>query len=432
MNEQPHSIEAEERVLGSLIIDPEAYLKVAKPLNVEDFYLQKNAWIYDVVQTLKQSGRAVDFGTLCDELERRNQLDDLGGAAYITDLITVVPSALHVEDYADTVIKKAARRRLIATASRIAQWAYQNDLEVEEAQARAEAAVLDARRGTGGLITSDEMARDLWEKVENWQANPTEIRGLPTGLDPLDKMLGGMSPGLYLLAARPSVGKTAIALQVAANVARRGLKTLYFTLEMSVEQLAMRLASSLAEIEWDRVKRGVATSDELGDLAEGLGEISEWPFSIHRGAVTAGDIRAIAQREGLRGEVGLVVVDYLSLMSAAKEESTRNLELGAISRGLLLAAQDLAIPILALHQLNRGVENRQNKRPLMSDLRESGRLEEDADVILMLYREGYYNPDHEDANIMEIWVRKNRLGGPSGIRAEMFWHGELMRLENLA
>jgi replicative DNA helicase len=428
---QPHNIEAEESVLGALLIDPLAYANVATILEPDDFYLQKNAWIYEAMRNLHNRGVQVDPTTICDELERHERLEPVGGSAYVTGLIAVAPNALHAKEYAQIVSVKASRRRLLNAASEVAMLAYNEELGIDETQARAETAILDARRNTGGLVTASEGARGLWDDIEDWQENPAEIRGLSTGLTPLDKTIGGLEAGLYVLAARPSIGKTAMGLQIASNVAQRGRKVIFFTLEMSVKKLYERLASSLAKVSLDRVRRGKASSEELQALAQELGEFSECQFMIHTGVVTAGDIRAIVQRESLRDEVALVVVDYLGLMASAKRAETRNLELGAIARSLLLAANDLDVPIIAIHQLNRSVEMRADKRPLLSDLRESGQIEEHADVVLMLYREGYYNPDSELANVMEVWVRKNRLGGPADRRCDMYWHGEYMRCEPL-
>jgi replicative DNA helicase len=432
MKQQPCNLEAEKSVLGALLIDPSACATVAPILEPSDFYLQKNSWVYEAIRDLHRHGRPLDLTTIADEIERRGRLEDIGGIAYLTGLTTVTPSALHAEEYARIVGEKASRRRLLQAASEVAKLAYNEDLGIDETQTRAETAVLDARRDTGSLVKADELADDLWRDIEEWQNNPAEIRGLSTGLTPLDKTIGGLEPGLYVLAARTSMGKTALALQIASNVAQRGRKVIYFTLEMDEKQLSRRLTSSVAGISLDQVKRGQAAPEELKKLSVAVAEFSEWKFMIQPGIVTAGDIRAIVQRESLRDKVELVVVDYLGLMASTKRTETRNLELGEITRGLLLAAKDLEVPIIALHQLNRSVEKRSDKTPLLSDLRESGQIEEHADAVLMLYREGYYNPESESANVMQVWIRKNRLGGPAGRVCELYWHGEYMRCEPLA
>jgi len=423
--ERPNAREAEKALIGALLINPAAYATVAPIVDAADFYLGKARFVYEAIEALKEAGEVPDVVTIADELERRGRLEEIGGVAYLAELEVNVPTALHAGQYARRVVAAAQRRGLLDAASEIAKVAYNEGAEIEEAQAQAEAAVLDTRRDGSRTVTAAQVFGDLYEA--EWADH-----GLPTGIDALDKMLGGLEAGLYLLAARPSMGKTAMALQIAANLLKRGQKVVVFTLEMGAQQLALRMACSEARVELNRVKRDIAIDQELGKVTEAIGTGATWPLVIHTGTVTAGDIRAVVQRETMRGaEVGLVVVDYLGLMAAAKQAETRNLELGAISRGLLLAAKDLDVPILALHQLNRGVDSRSERRPVLSDLRESGRLEEDADVVLMLYRDGYYWPDSERANVMEIWVRKNRLGGPAGVRCEMYWHGEYMRLEPL-
>ena len=428
MNGQPpFSVKAEEALVGSVLIDPSAYEEVAPLVEADDIYLQKVRMVWQAVEALKERGDAPDYVTVNDELERREKLEEMGGAAYVTHLLEVVPSALHAKEYARQVASDAQRRRLIQAASDVAKAAYDERLDVQEAQSRAESAVLDTRRNGSRTVTAEQVFGELYEDVSAWAENPAEARGLLTGLTPLDKMLGGMEPGLYLLAARPSLGKTAMALQIAANVAKAGHKVVIFTLEMGKRQLALRLACSEAGVVMDKVKRGVASRDELKRVMDAIGELHEWPLVMHTGTVTVGDVRAVTQRETMTDEVGLVVVDYLGLMAASKRVENRNLELGSISRGLKLTGDDLQVPVLSIHQLNRSVENRQDKRPMLSDLRESGRLEEDADVVLMLYRDGYYYPESERKNVMEIWVRKNRLGGPSGRRCEMFWQGRYMR-----
>jgi replicative DNA helicase len=431
-NTQPHNIESEEALLGALLIDPAAYITVAANLQADDFYRQKNRYIWEAIDVLKQRGDSVDHVTVSDELEKRGRLEEIGGAAYLTHLLGSVGSVMSAKTYAESIRSASVRRQLIRAASGIAKLAYDEEIEAEEAQAKAEGLLLGSRRDGSGTVELADLMPELYEDVTYWREHPGEPRGLLTGLNALDKMLGGLKSGLYLLAARPSLGKTSVALQVASNVARRGQKVIIFTLEMSEEQIRNRLTFSEARLTQQQVESGETTEEEHTRLIKAMGEVADWPIVIHEGTVTAGDIRAVTQRETMRGgDVGLVIVDYLGLMAASKQADTRNLELGAISRGLLLAAKDLDTPILAVHQLNRSVDNRADKRPMLSDLRESGRLEEDADVVLMLYRDGYYYPESERADIMEIWVRKNRLGGPAGERCEMYWRGRYMRCEPL-
>ena len=431
----PHNIDAEEAVLGSLLIDPSmAYVAVVDILEPDHFFVQKNVWVYEAIQTLNRKGVTPDFVTLCDELERQERLEAIGGAAYLTGLINTVPSALRVADYARIVRDDAIRRRLINAASEVAQLAYDEGRELDVVQRQAETAVLNTRVDGDGDHEIYDLVRKVYDTAEERMQNPTDIPGLPTGIPALDKMLGGLNPGLYLLAARPSMGKTAIALQIASSVAAARHPVMFFTLEMSPQQITQRIVCSWAGVSQLALERGQLDTEAFGRFAEAAAEVSEWPLSVHTRNVTAGSVRAKAQRQQLQGDVSLVVVDYLGLMSDGSDGGTesRSLELGSIARNLLLVAKDLEVPILSIHQLNRSVENRSDKRPLLADLRGSGQLEEHADVVLMPYRDGYYYPGSERANIMEIWVRKNRLGGPSGTVCELFWQGEYMRCVPLA
>ena len=433
----PHNAEDEEAVLGSLMIDPAAYADVGPILAPPDFYAVKNGWVYDAIRTVVERGERVDIITLCDELERHKHLEDVGGAAHITELMSIVPSAFNAKQYARIVRDAAVRRSLLNAASEVAKAAHDTSVELEETLARAETAVLGVRRAAGKATDAKALMGHLHDLVTEWMNTPLaegQTRGLSTGIPPLDRALGGLEPGLYLVAARPSMGKTAFALQCAANIVERGQRVMFFSLEMSADQAGLRLACSRSRVELDQLKRGVATPEEHQRVLESLDVMGEWPLTIvHAGGnLRAGDVRARVQREQVRGEVAAVFVDGLWLMAASKNVENRNLELGSISRELKLAADALGVPVVAVHQLSRAVENRADKRPLLSDLRESGRLEEDADVVLMLYREGYYDPASLDANVAEVWVRKNRLGGPAGRCIKLFWLGKYMRFVELA
>lgn len=423
----PHDVEAEEAVLGSLLIDPElAFVVVEDSLRPEDFLIQKNAWVYEAIQKLNRAGIIPDYVTLADELERQERLESIGGAAYLGRLINSVPSALRVEAYAGIVREAANRRQLIKAASDVVKLAYDESLDIETVQRSAETAVLNTRPDLEGDHDIYDLVSAVNEDVAEQMAHPTDVPGLPTGIRALDRMLGGLEPGLYLLAARPSMGKTSVALQIASNVASSGERVKLFTLEMAPQKITKRLLCSWAGVSIEELNRGALEHDEYVRLVETAGVVSEWPLSIHTGNTTAGSVRAKIQREQLHGDVSLVVIDYLGLMSAPEKPETRNLELGAIARDLLLIANELEVPILAVHQLNRSVESRVDKRPMLSDLRESGQLEEHSDVVVMLYRDEYYYPDSERANIMEIWVRKNR-NGPAGVVCELFWQERYMR-----
>jgi replicative DNA helicase len=429
----PHNVEAEEAVLGSLLVDPKmAYVSIADILEPSYFFVQKHAWIYEAIQRLNRQGIVPDFVTLCDELERRERLERVGGAAYITHLIGAVPSALRVEAYAEIVRDAALRRRLIRAASQVVELAHDERRAIEDVQREAERAVLDARSEGQRDHAIYDLVTAVSDEVEERLENPAEVPGLSTGIRALDEMLGGMEPGLYILAARPSMGKTALALQIVSHVAAGGRRAMIFSLEMSGQQIAQRLIASRARVTQLDLRRGQLDQEERVRFFRASGEVSDWSLSIHTGNTTPGSVRAKVQRQQLQGEVALVVVDYLGLMKPNRDAETRNLELGHLARDLLLVTKELEVPILVLHQLNRGVESRSDKRPLLSDLRESGQLEEHADVVLMLYRDGYYHQESERADIMEVWVRKNRLSGPSDTLCELYWRGEYMRCASLS
>jgi len=425
-----YNVEAEEAVLGSLLIDPAAYTDVAPLLTSDDYYIRKNGWIHEAICTIVERGEQIDLVALCDELDRSGRLEETGGMAYLTHLMNVVPSALHATQYAGIVSEYGARRRLLDAATIAAKAAHDTDAHLDDVLARAEAAVLSVRRADSTGIAAAQLMDQLYDLVTDWMNNPLregEVRGLATGIGPLDRALGGLGQGLYLVAARPSMGKTALVLQIAANVASLGQRVVVFSLELDADEIGLRMACSRAHVPLDRLRRGEAEGEEYSKVIQAIGEISEWPLTIHSGgAPRASDVRAVVQRQQAHAGVALVIVDGLGLMESVKDAETRNLELGSISRDLKITANTLGVPIIAVHQLSRAVEQRADKRPLMSDLRESGRLEEDADVILMLYREGYYDATSPEANLAEVWIRKNRLGGPAGRAVQLYWMEELM------
>jgi replicative DNA helicase len=428
-----YSEDAEKSLIGALLIDPRAFIEVGPVVKSADFYIQKYAWIYEAVATIRENGGDADIVTISEALGDR--LGEIGGFATLSDLMNYVPSALHAVQYAEIVAERAQRRRLLAAASEIARLAHDDARSIADAQSAAEALLMSARGGDpGDVVDAAALFSLFYDQVAAWADDPDAARGLATGLQPLDALLGGIEAGLYLLASRTSGGKTALALQIAANVARRGDPVLVFSLEMSARQVVERLAVGETAISSRAFRAGLAGDDMLR-LADVAGRAAGWPLHlIGAGAFrTPGDVRAIIQRQTLReGAPSLIIIDYLGLMQSSAREETRNLELGAIARDLLLVAQETDTPVLAIHQLSRGVETRADKRPMLSDLRESGQLEEHADVVLMLYREGMYDPESPDANVLEIWLRKNRLTGPAGACARMYWDAKTARAKRLS
>ena len=415
----PQSIEAEEAVLGALLIDPDAVIRLATILRPEDFYREKHGWIYDAMLTLHERREPVDFLTVCDELERRGVLDEVGGAAFITTLINAVPTSIHAEHYAHIVERTATRRRLIGAAGQIAALAYQEADDVEEVVDHAEQVLfgVSERRISRELVPVKQVLSEYYDRIEYLTRHRGELIGIPTGFVDLDKLLGGLQRSdMIILAARPSVGKTSLALSIAHNAAKEKYRkrVAFFSLEMSNEQVVQRLISAETGIDSQRLRRGEIEEAEWGrfmkatsDLAETLLFIDDTP------GISALELRTKARR--LHAEVGidLLVVDYLQLMRGDFRAENRVQEITAISRALKGLARELNVPLLALSQLSRGVESRTDKRPILSDLRESGALEQDADVVIFIYRDEMYNENTERKNIADIIVAKHR-SGPTG------------------
>ncbi|MFC2030318.1 replicative DNA helicase [Chloroflexota bacterium] len=420
----PQNTEAEEAVLGGLLIDPDAIIRVATIVRPEDFYREKHGWIYDAVQILHERREPVDFLTVCDELERRGRLNEVGGAAFITSLINAVPTSIHVEHYARIVERTGTRRRLIEAAGQIAGLAYQEADDVEEVVDHAEQILfgVSERRISRELVPIKVVLSEYYDRIEYLTRHRGEMIGIPTGFTDMDRLLGGLQRSdMVILAARPSVGKTSLALSIAHNASKKhGQRVAFFSLEMSNEQVVQRLISAETAIDSQRLRRGDIAEDEWGrfmkatsDLAEALFYIDDTP------GISALELRTKARR--LHAEVGidLLVVDYLQLMRGDFRSENRVQEISAISRALKGLARELNVPVLALSQLSRGVESRQDKRPILSDLRESGALEQDADVVIFIYRDEMYNENTERQNIADIIVAKHR-NGPTGTVALYF------------
>jgi replicative DNA helicase len=414
----PQNTEAEEAVLGGLLIDPDAIIRVATILRPEDFYREKHAWIYDAIQILHERREPVDFLTVCDELERRGQLKEVGGAAFITSLINAVPTSIHVEHYARIVERTATRRRLLDAAGQIAALAYQEADDVEEVVDHAEQILfgVSERRIARELVPIKVVLSEYYDRIEYLTRHKGEMIGIPTGFSDIDRLLGGLQRSdMVILAARPSVGKTSLALSIAHSATKKyGQRVAFFSLEMSDEQVVQRLISAETAIDSQRLRRGDIAEDEWGRFMKATSDLAETLFYIDdTPSISALELRTKARR--LHAEVGidLLVVDYLQLMRGDYRSENRVQEISTISRSLKALARELNVPVLALSQLSRSVESRQDKRPILSDLRESGALEQDADVVIFIYRDEMYNENTERQNIADIMVSKHR-NGPTG------------------
>ena len=414
----PQNIEAEEAVLGGLLIDSDAIIRVSTVLKPEDFYREKNGWIFGAALALHERHEPIDFLTVCDELERKGQLDEVGGPAFLTGLINVVPTSIHIEHYATIVQRAAIRRRLIEAAGQIAALAYREEDDVDEVVDRAEQVVfaVSSARLSRSVVPLRSAVSDYYDRVEYLNKHKGQMIGLPTGFARLDEILGGMQRSdMLVLAARPSMGKTSLALNIAHTAAKKfGQRVLVFSLEMASEQVVERLTSAEAGIDSQRLRRGEIADDEWSRFITTTSSLSELAFFIDdTPAISVLEMRTKARR--LHAEVGLdlIVVDYLQLMRGEGRHENRQQEVSAISRGIKALARELNIPILALSQLSRGVEARSDKRPILSDLRESGSIEQDADVVLFIYRDEVYNENTERRGIADILVAKHRHG-PTG------------------
>ncbi len=430
----PHNVEAEEAILGSLLIDPEALFRVSPFLQGEDFYIQKNDWVYEAIFALHERREPIDFVTLCDELERREQLEEIGGIAYITRLINVVPSAIHVEAYGHIVEHAAIRRRLISTASQIAQLAYQEVEDIDQTIDQAEQALFSVsqRRITRDLAPIQDVIRRYYDRIEYLYAHRGEPLGVPTGFIDLDRLLGGLQRSDFVIvAARPSVGKTSLCLSFARNAARYGQHIAVFSLEMSAEQIVQRLVAAETGIDAQRLRLGDLREEEWPLFVQATGKLADLPIFIDdTPSISALQLRTKARRLHAEHGLDLILVDYLQLMTGDVRSENRVQEVSYISRSIKALARELDLPVVAASQLSRAVEQRSDKRPVLADLRESGSLEQDADVVMFIYRDELYHPETEKQHIADILVRKHR-NGPTGV-VQLFFRERLAQFLDAA
>ena len=431
----PNNVEAEEALLGSLLIDPEAIFEVAAFLRPRAFYREQNRWIYQAILDLNEARRPVDLITLTDELRRREQLDELGGEAYIIGLINTVPTSINAYSYGRIVEAAALRRRMIITASTIVNLAYEEDEDVSVVIDKAEQALFSVseERAVRDLVPVREIARNYLDRIEELHARGDEVIGVPTGFTDLDKILGGLNKSdLVIVAARPGMGKTALQLAIGQTAARRFSKRVaIFSLEMSAEQLVQRMIAAETRIDSQRLRRGDLQEHEWPIFYEAIGRISEALLFIDdTPSITPMQLRTKARRLYAEHGLDLIMIDYLQLMQGERSMSNRVQEISDISRGLKGLARELDVPVVAASQLSRAVEQRQDKRPQLSDLRDSGSIEQDADVVMFIYRDEYYNPDaSERPNIAEISIAKHR-NGPTAV-VDLYWYGQLATFRNL-
>ncbi len=437
----PHSIEAEQSVLGGLLLDNAAFDKIADLVGESDFYRDEHKRIYRQIRKLLERNKPVDVVTVAESLDLSGEGGETGGLAYLGELAANTPSAANIRRYAEIVRERAVLRQLVTAGDEIAGSAL-NPLGrdpkqlLDEAEARVFAIAEGGFRHQTGFQHINPLLTQVVDRIQELhdRDNPSDITGVPTGYHDLDSKTSGLQPGdLLIIAGRPSMGKTSLALNMAEYVAIEvGLPVAVFSMEMGGTQLAMRMLSSVGRLDAHRVRTGRLNDDEWSRLSFALGKMHEAPLYIDETpALNPIDLRARARRLHRQcGKLGMIVIDYLQLMSVSGQGENRATEISEISRSLKSLAKELNVPVVALSQLNRSLEQRPNKRPVMSDLRESGAIEQDADVIMFIYRDEVYNPDTPDKGSAEIIIGKQR-NGPIGM-TRLTFVGEYTRFENFA
>jgi replicative DNA helicase len=429
----PSDVMAEEAVLGSLIINPDSIHEIATFLQPKDFYRDGNQKIYEVIIELIEKNKGIDVITISHELRKRKYLEDIGGETYVIGLLNAPETSMNIQTYARGVKDFAIKREMVHAASSIANLGF-GDEDSELALDQAEQVIFGIR-GNLNKGTSDgsikEWAKIYMDEIEFMAQNEGEMSGLPTGFIDIDRMLGGLQRADYIVVgARPSMGKTALLLQIAMNNIKMGKKVGIFSLEMSANKLVERLISSNARIDSQRLRRADLEASEWNKFYKEIGELSEKGlFICDDMGLSVTQIKAKSRRWHARHGLDMVMIDYLQLIDEPNQQN-RNLELGAISRGIKGIGRELDIPTVVASQLSRATEQRGNKRPQLSDLRDSGTIEQDADIVAFLYRDEYYHPESSDRpNIAEVNIAKNR-NGPTFV-ADLYWHGQLAAFRNL-
>ena len=437
----PHSIEAESSVLGGLLLDNQAWDRVGDLLIDGDFYRYEHKLIYAAIGGLINSSKPADVITVFEHLQNSGHAEEVGGLSYLNSLAQYVPSASNIRRYAEIVRERGILRKLVTASDEIATNAFNTqgrpvDKILDEAEQKIFNIGEEGSRMKQGFQAMDSLVVDLLDRVQEMADNPNDITGVPTGFIDLDRMTSGLQAGdMVVLAARPSMGKTAFAVNIAEHVAlNEGLPVAIFSMEMGASQLAVRIVGSIGRIDQGHLRTGKLSDEEWPRLTEAIEKLRNISLHIDETpGLTPSELRANARRLARQcGKLGLIVVDYLQLMSgsAGSEGENRATELGEISRGLKMLAKELQCPVIALSQLNRSVETRTDKRPMMSDLRESGAIEQDADIIMFIYRDDYYNKDSKEPNVAEIIIGKQR-NGPTGT-VKLFFQKSQTRFESLA
>ena len=433
----PQNVEMEQSILGAILQNNDALIRLADTLQEDDFYHEAHKWLYRAMLDLFQENVPIDVLTVNEWLKKKNRLDAIGGPAYLAELVELVPTAAHVDYHARVVREKSVLRALIRTATNIVTDSYEADEDVATLLDRAERAILEISQGkaTSGFADLQNVLKDSFRQLETLSARKDPITGLPTGFGDLDRQTAGLQPSdLIIIAGRPSMGKTTLALNIAAHAGMRtGKPIAVFSLEMSKEQLALRMLCAEARVDSAKLRTGFLAGSDWSLLTTAAGDLSG-QASIYIDDTpmqTALDIRAKARRlRSEQGDLGLVIIDYLQLMQGRSRAENRQQEISDITRSLKALARELHVPVVALSQLSRAVEQRRPPKPQLSDLRESGAIEQDADVVALLYRDEVYDEDSDERGVAEVNIAKHR-NGPTGT-LRLAFRGEFTRFDNLA
>lgn len=432
----PQNLDAEKSLLGAILLDEEVVSDVAEIVKTIDFYDKRHATIYGAVYRLYEKHKPVDLLTLTEELKKKDELNTVGGSAYLTELTQYVPTAAHAATYAEIVANKAIRRRLIKASSDIAELGFDEETSTQELLEKAETELFNVSDQSlkQDLVSLDSILTESFDRIEELHRNKGQLRGIRTGYRDLDTMTAGLQRSdLIILAARPAMGKTTLVTNLAYNVATIAkLPVLFFSLEMSKEQLVDRMLADASGVDSWNIRTGNLSDDDWGKLSEAMGEMAEAPIFIDdTPGLSVLEMRTKARRKNHESPLGLVIVDYLQLMqTSGSHNGNRVQEVSEISRGLKLMARELNVPLIALSQLSRSVESRTPPIPQLADLRESGSIEQDADIVSFIYRPGYYEPDNPEVqNITDLIIAKHR-NGPVG-KVQLYFHPERLRFMSL-
>lgn len=431
---QPNDLIAEQAVLGSMLTDKDAVIAAIEVLKPDDFYRDDNKEIYSAMLELYGTGGNIDTITLSQQLTLRGTLDKVGSIAYIASLIDNVPTTTNVEEYIKIVEEKSTLRQLIKTANEILKLSYSQTEDVNAIIEQTEKKIFDVlqNRNTRGYSSIKDILITTFDEIEKRYKNKSKITGIPSGFTDLDLKISGLnSSDLIIVAARPAMGKSAFVLNIADYVAsHQHVPVMLFSLEMSKEQLVNRILCSESEIDSMKLRNAELTSDDWLKLGQASGQLADIPLYIDdTPGLSSAELRAKCRKAKLEKNIGLVIIDYMQLMESKARNASRQQEISEISRSLKILAKELNVPVIALSQLSRATESRTDHRPMLSDLRESGAIEQDADIVLFLHREDYYDENTDKKNIAEVIVAKNRNGATGSI--ELAWLGQYTKFANL-